>query len=139
MLKSFQHEIQTILAPSYETISLTLMPNKPKNDLAKNGYKLAEAGSLRASYSLFLDIWNQDRHFPSGYNAALLLEALGDLSGAIDLMEAVCDFSQNSACYEQIGRMKEALAKQGQAEKQISGEESAGDQVVTKTQLITME
>jgi hypothetical protein len=139
MLKSFQHEIQTILAPSYETTSLTLMPNKPKNNLAKSGYKLAESGSLRASYSLFLDVWNQDMHIPSGYNASLLLEALGDLGGAIDLMEDVCDYSQNSACYEQIGRMKDALAKQGQAEKQISGEEAAGDQMVTKTQLITME
>jgi tetratricopeptide (TPR) repeat protein len=139
MLKSFQHEIQTILAPTWETTSLALMPNKPKNNLAKTGYKLAEDGSLRPAYSLFLDVWRQDMHVPSGYNAALILESLGDLSGAIDLMEDVCDYSRNSACYEQIGRMKEALTKQGQAEKQISGEESAGDQMVTKTQLITME
>jgi hypothetical protein len=139
MLTSFQSDIGKILAPSYETAHLTLMPNKPKNNLAKNGYKLVESGSLNSSYSLFRDIWDQDLHTPSGYNAALILEALGDLPGALELMQEVCDYSGNEACYEQIARMKAALGKEGEATKQISGKEPAGDSSVTKTQLITME
>ena len=139
MLASFQANIGKILAPSYETVHLALMPNKPKNNLAKSGYKLVESGSLNSSYALFRDIWNQEMHTPSGYNAALILEALGDLPGAIDLMQEVCSYSGNEDCYEQIARMKSALAKEGEAAKQISGEDSSGDSSVTRMQLITVE
>ncbi|WP_320127945.1 hypothetical protein [uncultured Sphaerochaeta sp.] len=139
MLSSFQSGIKTLMAPSLEVSYLTLMSNKPKNNFAKNGYKLVESGSLQAAYGLFLNLWDQDRHVPSGYNGALVLEALGNLHDSIDLMQEVYDYSHNQDCYTQLVRMKTALAQQGQAEKQISGDSSSQDTYITKTQLITME
>jgi hypothetical protein len=139
MLASFQQEIGTMLAPSWETTSLRLMPNKPKNGQAKEAYKLVESGSIGPAYRLFEDVWESTGHIPSGYNAALLLEAQGDLHGALELMATVCDAGGDSDCYVQLDRMEEALALQKEARQQISGKDEDNDSIVTTTQTIITE
>ena len=139
MLDGFQNEISHQLAPSWQTFSVSLMSNKPKVDAVKQAYELSKAGSLQKAYSLFLGQWSQSGHVPSGYNAALLLEAQGDLKEAVDLMNEVYNFSGNSKARSQFLRMQKALSDQIKAEKQFSGDVSSGDEFMVMTQFYTVE
>ena len=139
MLGGFQNEVSHQLAPSWQTSTVSLMSNKPKIEAMKEAYKLAESGSLQQAYALFLGEWNQSRHVPSGYNAGLLLEALGELGSAVDLMNEVYNYSGDGKAYAQFLRMQEAFSNQTKAEKQLSGDTSSGDGYIVTTGFYTVE
>lgn len=127
------------LAPTWEQSTISLKTNKPKNELAKQAYTFAERDQLDAAYTLFLKIWNSSSHIPSGYNAALMLEAQGDLQGAVDLMNAVYNKSGDASVYRALMRMQKALAEHQLAERQISGDMVQDGTGVMMTQFVKME
>ncbi len=137
MIDAFQGGLRKQLAPSWVTKTIYLMDNKPKNEAAKAAYKQVDKGNIQIAYALFLDQWTEARHVPSGYNAALMLEAVGDLNGAIGLLQQVYDYSHNVQCYESLLRMQQALVEQTKAEEQLTGGTSSGDGEVSVTQVVT--
>ena len=137
MLDAFQEGLRRQLAPNWVTRTVYLMDNKPKNDAAKEAYKQVDKGNLQVAYVLFHDQWTESMHVPSGYNASLMLEAVGDLNGALSLMQQVYDYSHDPQCYEALSRMQRALAERAKAEEQLAGGGAAKDGGVSVTQVVT--
>lgn len=139
ILNGFSPTIASQLAPSYQMLRLPLLGNKPKLKEAEVAYKLARQGSYAQAQTLFHEFWQQERHLPSGYNAALLLEALAQLDGAVDLMSTVYHSTGSEKAYAALMRMQEALSGQKKAERQISGDMTRDGQGLTMTQYMVME
>lgn len=74
------------LQPYNTTKTITLLKDKSKNPDFKNADKLAKDGHLVESYEAFSDIYAATDMMEAGYNAAIILEALGNLSDAEKLM-----------------------------------------------------
>lgn len=138
MIKKIPSEVAMQLAPSWAESSVTLMPNKPKSDVA-HAYKLAESNNLREAYSVFFQTWQQQAHLPSGYNAALLLEGMGLYSEALELMNQVYNKTGDAKSLSQLIRLKEVSSQQDEALKQIEGTTELVDGQVVKTQILTVE
>ncbi|NBK24306.1 MAG: hypothetical protein EOM68_20025, partial [Spirochaetia bacterium] len=130
IIRSFSSTISKQLAPSWQTKRLTLMSNKPKLEAAKSAYTLAERGSYEAAYMQFLSLYESNGHIASGYNAALLLEAMGRLAEAVDLMNDVYNRSGSRQAYEALLSMQEVKSQSEKAQRQISGEGSLDGQGV---------
>lgn len=75
------------IQPYTETKYISLLKDKTKDPDMKTADKLASRGLLEQSRSLYLDLYNKRHYFEAGYNAAVILEALGDLEGAYDEMQ----------------------------------------------------
>ena len=138
VLRSFSSTISKQLAPSWQTKRLTLMSNKPKLEAAKSAYTLAERGSYDQAYRQFLSLYELSGHIASGYNAALLLEAMGRLSEAVDLMTEVYNRSGSHQAYTALLSMQEAKSQSEKAQRQISGESAQDGQGVMMMQYVVM-
>ena len=55
-----------------------------------------KAGSVEYAKNLFLDLYEKRGYMEAGYNAAILLEAMGELEEARDLMQEVLDIFRDS-------------------------------------------
>lgn len=139
IIRSFSSTISKQLAPSWQTKRLTLMSNKPKLEAAKGAYTLAERGSYEAAYRQFLSLYEGNGHIASGYNAALLLEAMGRFTEAVDLMNDVYNRSGSRQAYTALLCMQEAKSQSEKAQRQISGESTLDGQGVMMMQYVVME
>lgn len=139
IIRSFSSTISKQLAPSWQTKRLTLMSNKPKLEAAKGAYTLAERGSYEAAYRQFLSLYEGNGHIASGYNAALLLEAMGRFTEAVDLMNDVYNHSGSRQAYTALLSMQEAKSQSEKAQRQISGESTHDGQGVMMMQYVVME
>ncbi len=139
MIASFQPNIRKQLAPRRVTSTIYLMENKPKLDVAKEAYKQVDQGNLQIAYSMFNELWISQRHIPSGYNAALLEEAMGDLSGAISMMNDVYAYSHNTEVGVALARMKSAMDQQKKAEAQLNEGTSSQKQVTNESNQLVMQ
>jgi tetratricopeptide (TPR) repeat protein len=115
------------------------MSNKPKLEAAKSAYTLTERGSYEQAYRQFLSLYELSGHIASGYNAALLLEALNRLPEAVDLMNDVFNRSGSQQAYTALLRMQEAKSQSEKAQRQISGESAQDGQGVMMMQYVVME
>ena len=115
MITSIVHS----LAPRQVTSSISFMSNRPKVNHIESAYKAAENGQLESAYGQFFQEWEVSRHLPSGYNGALLLEALQRRDEAIALMQRVWQSSGSTKAKRQLDRMRRYEAEQDQAESQF--------------------
>lgn len=136
IVRELPAKIAKQLAPSWSESRVSLMANKPKADVA-HAYKLAEKGDLQQAYGVFYQAWKELSHVPSGYNAALLLEGMGQYSEALALMNRVYNASGNAKSHDQLLRLKKVASQQEQAMKQIDGTTGIVDGHLIKTQILT--
>lgn len=118
MVRSFQDGVSRQLAPRWVSRTISLMANKPKLEAVEIAYDMASQGAVSQAYETFYAYWKNSKHLPSGYNAAVMLEALYDLDNALILMDEVYRASGNRQAYEGILRIKQAIAGRNQAQKQ---------------------
>jgi hypothetical protein len=137
IINSFRTPIQRKLTPTWRTEEIALMSNKPKVATVADAYKLADQGSVEAAYQVFISEWNNSRHVPSGYNAALMLEAEGKLDDAVTLMNEVATSSGNGQAYSALSRMQSAQKNYSDAMNQMSGTSPSGESGTSKTQIVT--
>lgn len=107
------------LVPHTVYASLELMDNKPTNALAEQAMKLVDKNQLLQAQMLFDQAWNQAYHLPSGYNSALLLEAMGKRPEAILLMQDVYNKTGSTDAIREYSRMKSYENSSSIAQKQI--------------------
>ena len=112
-------ELVDAIAPRWERISLSLMENKPKVNSLEGAYTAVEEGRLMVAYDLFLSEYNRSSHLAAGYNAALILEALQNRDGAIELMERIYRGSASAKVKRQLERMVRYKSEQIEAERQF--------------------
>lgn len=77
------------LQPYTVTKTITLMKDKTKNPEFKYADKLAKDGYLKEAYEEFKGLYDDTDMWQAGYNAAIIKEALGELSEAEKQMSAL--------------------------------------------------
>ncbi len=88
-LRRISRNILHDLQPYVVRKSIKLMKDKSKMPAIKAADDLARNGYLRESYEQFLSIYRETSMLVAGYNAAMVLEALGRLDEAETLMKEV--------------------------------------------------
>jgi len=121
IIKSFQRPIRLQLVPRAKTESLPLMANKPKDERVQNAYKAAKQGYYESASKMFLSSYEMTGHVPSGYNAALLLAASGDISEAVTLSERVLEETGDADVQELALSLKAIESSNDAAIRQIDG------------------
>ncbi|TAH57005.1 MAG: hypothetical protein EWM48_06675 [Sphaerochaeta sp.] len=122
ILRSFERTIARQLAPSTVTEWVNLAPNRPKDAMAKEIYYLVDRGEYRLAYHRFLGLYEDTGDWRWGYNAALLLQGIGELENAVVLMDEVYSGYPSNLVFQALSRMRDALRDQQKAEMQICGE-----------------
>lgn len=87
LIDSMQSTIAANLMPQDKVIYENLMDNKPKLESLEPAYSLVKDGRYPEARALFLSGWEENRHRPSAYNAALLYAASGNFEEAHALLE----------------------------------------------------
>ncbi len=127
------------LAPSWETRYLSLMKNKEKLASADTAHQFAKDGEYQRAYQQFLSVWQQTRQLSSGYNASLMLAALGNLQASVDLMNDVYNSTGDKRAHDTLLILQQALSQDQLAKRQITGDSVDDGQGVTMTQYMVME
>jgi hypothetical protein len=99
--------------------TLELMDNNPKNPLASIAMDMVDNNQLVGAQTMFEQAWDESNHLPSGYNAALLLEAMGQRSDAMYLMKEVYNLTGSGDAIQAYSRMKSYDSSSNAAIKQI--------------------
>ncbi|MFA6937987.1 MAG: hypothetical protein WCQ67_07130 [Treponema sp.] len=86
-LDNIQNEILTNIQPYNVTLSLKLLDDKTKNADLADAKALAKNGNISQSKEKYYYVYESTGDFTAGYNAALLMEAQGDLENAKSLLE----------------------------------------------------
>ena len=86
----------------------------------KKADKLAKDGYLRDSYNIFLKIYNDTNYFEAGYNAAMILMAMGQLNESESLMNNVYENTGNIKALEALSDIENEINQAKRLEKQIN-------------------
>lgn len=106
------------LQPYVVTKSITLLEDKSKDPDMKNANELAKNYNIKDSYKLYSKIYKEKDLFEAGYNAAILKQALGELSEAQELMDNLYEKTYDSRAYKALAEIENEirLAKKLQAQ-----------------------
>lgn len=123
-LKSIASSIIKKIQPYYTTVDLKLLSDKTKDPMMKEANKLAKNGQLEYSKQLFQQLYNENCYMEAGYNAALIMQAQGDLNGAKSLMEKVAADSGNSKAYSALSEINSEIKSAERLRKQLEANAS---------------
>lgn len=122
MIDGFQYHIASQLVPTTRSASFDLMSNKPKSSAVENAYDLVKDGNSGSARELFLKTWNQEKHVPSGYNAAIILASNGKIDEAINLLTEVATYTSDPTVLATLNKLKSIKVQNSDAKKQNAGE-----------------
>lgn len=89
------------------------------NRKLKEANKLVKQSKYDEAYLLYIKEWETNNSFKAGYNAAIILEILGNLPGAVKLMkEVVVKTGHDKAIYD-YSRLNRTLEDQTRIKKQL--------------------
>lgn len=79
------------IAPYEVTERRYLKKDKMKDDRMKQADEFVKGGIYEKAFNIFMTIWEDSSNPAAGYNAAIMMEVMGDIDGAIAMMETVMD------------------------------------------------
>ena len=120
MIRSFDSGIIRLFVPTVRAYNVALMDNKPEIKELKDAYDAAKGGNTEAALAAFIAEWNRSHHVPSGFNAAVLTAALGDIDGAIGIAEEVAGYSSESRVGSLLSDLRRVRKSNEEAEKQLT-------------------
>ena len=88
-LDGLASKIMKEVQPYQETMYLSLLKDKTKDPEFAEADQYAKNGAIQMSYEKFQAIYDKTGYYEAGYNAAILLQALGRLEDARDAMQAL--------------------------------------------------
>lgn len=138
IIETMSEKIALQLAPSWKSSRVSLMDVKPRSALVKEAEQAVKQGEYQHAYLIYRQLWDQ-HSFAAGYNAALLLEGMGKIDEALDLMDTVYRQSGSERSYSALLRIQEAKGLHDKAERQITGEIDDDGQGVLLTQYMVAE
>lgn len=115
-----EKQIVEDLSPQYITTNIKLKKDKNADSYYNLGIEAAKKGSLKVAYDNFNKSWNENNIYSSGYNSALVLEALGNRDKAIERMRKVYNYYNKVEAYEQLQRMQQYEYETNVAQSQIN-------------------
>ena len=116
---SYAREFADMLVPRWVSTHVALMDNKPELRSLKSAYEHAKKGNLVPALEIFHAEWRRSRHVRSGYNAAIIMESMGRVEEAIELIEEGWRFSGNRTVETRMQRMREAMSAHERAQQQL--------------------
>ncbi len=120
MIRSFDSGIIRLFVPTVRDYNVALMDNKPEIKELKDAYDAAKDGNTQFALDAFMAEWNRSHHVPSGFNAAVLTAALGDIDGAIAITEDVSRYSGESRVGTLLADLRRVKSYNEEAEKQFT-------------------
>lgn len=108
------------IAPYKISETRYLIKDETKDPQLKKANELVKKGYYKEAYNLYIGNWNATNNPAAGYNGAILLEAEGDISGAIILMEDVSRITGNNKAASDLRRLKRVLSDNQELEKQMN-------------------
>lgn len=120
MIRSFDSGIIRLFVPTVRDYNVALMDNKPEIKELKDAYDAAKDGNIQFALDAFMAEWNRSHHVPSGFNAAVLTAALGDIDGAIAMTEDVSRYSGESRVGTLLADLRRVKRYNEEAEKQFT-------------------
>ena len=93
------------LAPYTVTEYRYLKEDKTKDPKMKQADEFVKGGIYQKALNLFMEVWESNQNPAAGFNAAIMLEAVGDIDGAIELMDNVMDISPDKDIMREYNRL----------------------------------
>lgn len=118
-LRSFAKSIVRKMQPYYENVTFTLLSDKTKDPAMKYANELAKKSYISESCDAFLDLYDQKGYMEAGYNAAMLLYALGDYYYARDLMQEIADVYHSSKAMDRVHEINKDIEKNERLKAQL--------------------
>ena len=115
-------KIMKEVQPYQETMYLSLLKDKTKDPDFAEADQYAKNGAIELSYEKFQAIYDKTGYYEAGYNAAILLQALGKLEDARDAMKALVAKTGDKKAISALAAINREIAsaekfKQQQADK----------------------
>jgi len=120
-LDSFVDGLLKKIQPYEEKVYYTLMADKTKNPDMKDAEKLAKKGFVSEAEERFSRIYEDTGNSAAGYNAAILLEAQGDLYAARDLMEKVFQQTEDKKAKKALDNINREIESAKRLNNQTAG------------------
>jgi hypothetical protein len=98
------------IAPYSVTEYRTLEADKTKDQRMKDADELVKKGRYEAALAIYDEVFAENGNFAAGYDAAIVTEILGDLDGAILLMDALAAGTGASKATSELARMRRTRA-----------------------------
>ncbi len=105
-LETLIPRIMNELTPHIERIGLVLMKDKTKDPDFAEADQCAKNGDFETALELFTTIYKKNESFESGYNAAIMLRALGEFEEAEEMMRDVYQKTNNKKALSAINDIK---------------------------------
>lgn len=118
-LDSLVRQIMKQLQPYEEVKYLSLIDDKTKLPEMKTAKNLAKDGYLEMAEEMYETIYDDKGIYEAGYNAAILLEAMGKLEDAAELMEEVYFKTGERKAYYSLNDIKSEIESAGKLQKQL--------------------
>lgn len=119
--KPFMEIAETIMRqiqPYTVTKTLSLLSDSMDDPDMAYADEMVKAGNIEFACQKYEEIYVRRGYLEAGYNAALLREALGDLEGAIELMQEICDVFHDSRAIKALSDLESELASAKKLEHQ---------------------
>ena len=130
-LRSSARRILQELQPYVVTKSITLLETKTKDkelkERMKAADKLADNSNIVQAYEEFSKIYEETELMEAGYNAAILQEAMGNLSEAEKMMEEVYQMYPESKVAKGLADIKYEISLANKLKKQIKDSKGPED------------
>lgn len=124
MIDSYQYYITKQLVPTTARKNVSLMANKPKINSLEAAYDAAKNGYTDRAAELFYKEYEASGHLPSGYNAALLIAATGNLDKSIELLRELSRKYTSNDVEKLLSNLLVMKQKNDEAMDQIAGKVS---------------
>lgn len=123
-LKSLAANISRQVQPYDVYVSLTLLDDKEKNEENKIANELADNGLIQESLERYTAFYEKTGNFVAGYNAALLMQALGDLDGAEQLMSELVNDTADKKAISALRNIQYEIEQQQRLQAQRDAQEN---------------
>jgi hypothetical protein len=109
-MRSSFGDIHREVAPWTSTEFRQLVKDSGKNEALERADALVKKGQYREALAIYQSTYAAGGNFAAGYNAAIMTEILGDLAGAISLMDALYSATGNPKAANELRRMRQTQA-----------------------------
>ena len=120
MIRGFDTGLIRLFVPTVRSYDVALMDNKPEIKELKPAYDAAKDGNIQYALDSFLAEWKASGHVPSGYNAAILTAATGDVPGAIAVVDEVMKVTGDSKVSRLAADLRRVESNNEEAERQLT-------------------
>lgn len=124
-LERFASDIAKKIQPYEETVVLTLLKDKTKNERMATADKLAKSRDIAASRSLFESVYREEGLMEAGYNAAILYHAEGEYDKALSIINEIAKTNPTADVLKEKARIESDKKSESRLEKQLSENGSA--------------